>query len=270
MSIFKLQIRKYWYFGKDSRRHICLSLYGWNNAPSISFRVDGGEGEVTFHIACFISVYLTLGNVIPRSWYPTYRSSNYGDLPDERAFKIYWFEWAIWWNFWMREHEWSSSDPKWRRGSVHFDRILKGKHTCQWENIDGGKFLLPFFEGVYEVEVIKKLRIDSYSRWFTRKSISFEVRCEAGIPHEGKGENSWDCGETATFGLHFPGDRTDRNTLYEAALYFWQSCMETRERYGNAGWIPRKYRDVPQNIIKPAPKPAPAPDQNYGHVAKAQ
>lgn len=150
----------------------------------------------------------------------------------------------------MREDEWNSTDPKWRRGSIHFDTLIKGKRTCTWENIDGGRFLLPFFEGCYEVEVIKKLRTDSYQRWFSRKSIAFEVRCDVGIPHEGKGDNSYDQDEGATFSIHFPGTRTRNNSLYEAALYFWQSCMETRKRYGWPNWVPRRYRPLNVNVIQ--------------------
>lgn len=255
MKYLNFSYRKWFFFGKNHNRKIQIEICGITQLPHISFRVDGGDGEVQFHLALLLGVWITFQNFIPNSWYPQRKSSyNSEPLPDERALKIYWFEWAIWWNLWMPEDEWNSTDPKWRRGSIHFDRLLMGKHSCEWQNLDGGKFVLPFFEGVYEVEVIKKLRIDSFTRWFTRKSISFEVKCDAGVPHEGKGENSYDQGEDCTFAINFPGSRTKTNTLYQAALYFWHSCMETRERYGSARWVPRAYSGTPLNVIKPKAK----------------
>lgn len=251
MKFLKFHTRKSWYF--KSSKSISLEITGCHQTPHLSFRMDGGESEVQFHIALFIGVWLTFQCFLPTSWFPSYESGTYGRLPGERAFKIYWFEWALWWNFWMPEDEWNSTDPKWRRGSIHFDDLILGKRTVRWEPIDRARFYLPFFEGCYQVVVTKKLLIEKWPRWFTRKSVSFEVEAPTGIPHEGKGENSYDQGEDSTYAMSFHSRGLPRRydtSCFDAAMYFWTSCMETRKRYGSATWTPSKYRPLNINLIE--------------------
>ena len=57
------------------------------------------------------------------------------------------------------------------------------------------------------------------------------------IPVPGKGENSWDCGEDATFSLSCPS-----TTISEAIGEMVKSCMRTRERYAGLDFKPEKPR----------------------------
>lgn len=253
MNLLKFHTRKHWYF--KSGKIIGLEITGCHQTPHLSFRMDGDEQEVQLHIALFIGVWLTFARFIPMSWFPKRKSSlsDNGWLPDECAFKVYWYEWGLWWNFWMPKHEWNSNDPKWRRGCIHFDNLIIGKRTVRWEPLDRDRFYLPFFEGCYQVVVTKKLLIETWPRWFTRKSISFEVESPVGIPHEGKGENSWDCGEDATYAMSFHSSGLPRrynSSCFDAAMYFWTSCMQDRKRYAYAHWVPKKYRPLNAQLIE--------------------
>lgn len=266
MANLNFSITRRWYFGKLNKQ-IRLCVAGINQRPSIYLEVDGGDDEVTLHLACIVGIWISFQGFVPDSIYPTYESKPYGKLRCSKSIKFYWYEWAVWWNLWMRDDEWRSTDPKWRRNSIHFDRLLMGKHSVAYEVLEEGNFLLPFFEGTYRVKVIKKMRVDSWQRWFTRKSVCFEVEAgymengkwvELPIPHQGKGENSWDCGEDGTYRMYFHScnmENKERSSLYEGALYFWRSCMRQRERYGSASWIPSSYREKSINLLTAPPKP---------------
>ena len=60
-----------------------------------------------------------------------------------------------------------------------------------------------------------------------------KIDCERGIPHPGKGENSWDCGDDATYGLTCPA-----TSVEEAIDKLRETVMRNRERYGGKNWMP--------------------------------
>lgn len=161
--------RKWWHFSKN--RSITVEIAGWRSNPSIYVRVDGDERDVTFHLGFGFSIYLTFENFLPKSWYPTYESKTYGPLGDEREISISWHGGRLWWNFWVSE-EWSTwtKNKTWRKGCWHVRDWIMGKHSCERIEDSRQQFYLPFFEGIYNVEVIKFNRTDRYQRWFTKKN----------------------------------------------------------------------------------------------------
>lgn len=255
--------RKWWYLGEN--KSITIEIAGWKSAPAISFRADPDERGVTFSISFGFAVYLSFDGFIPRSWYPT-EPSTYEPgkrYPVERELSIRIHGGGLWWDFWVSE-EWSSwtKNKTWRKGSFQYMDKLKGKHKYEREEVDRRQFLLPFLEGIYNVEVIQWARTDSYPRWPTRRMTTWEARAgyydEKGewkdkpIPVEGKGENSWDCDEDATWSMSFPGPPYNRevNTPYLAALYFWHSMMKSREQRGSAKWIPKSFKENKLSVIR--------------------
>jgi hypothetical protein len=48
-------------------------------------------------------------------------------------------EWAIRWQLWAREHEWSRDDPWWMHGSISLDLVEKlfGPKRYSYETVDG-------------------------------------------------------------------------------------------------------------------------------------
>lgn len=255
--------RKWWHFGKNYRKSITIEIAGWKSHPSIYFRADGGEGDITFHIALGFGIWITFAGFIPNKWYPRYYSTyTKNKLPEERELSISIHGGCLWWDFWVSEN-WSSytKNKTWRKGNIDFRRLIMGKHKCEWKEIERRQFMLPFLEGNYNVEVIKSYRFDIWQRWPMKKTISYEVIAgyyENGefiakpVPVEGKGENSWDCDEDATYSCYFPGPpyRKENKTCFDAALYFWHSMMKSRERYGSAQWIPQAFKDKKIEFIK--------------------
>jgi hypothetical protein len=242
--------RKWWHF-KNATKSISLEIVGFNQNPSIYLRVDGHEREVKFHFSLFIGIWITFENFLPKSWYPTYESQfGNGTLGCEKEISIQFHNSALWWCFWKDDDY--SFHKSWRKGVFNFNDFFKGKHDCIWNELERKQFVLPFFEGNYNVEVVRKQRVDTWQRWFTKKSISFEVLAgyyENGtfkakpIPVEGKGENSWDCDEDGTYSMSFAGQPYNKQNknCYDAALYFWNSMMQSRERYGHAKWTPKSF-----------------------------
>lgn len=245
--------RKWWHFG--NRKSIVIEIAGWNNSPAISFRADPDDRGVTFNISFGFAIYITFDGFIPRSWYP-----------EEREFSIRIHGGAIWWDFWVSE-EWSSwtKNRTWRKSSFQLMDKIKGKHDYKRKDADRRQFLLPFLEGIYNVEVIKWDRTDKWPRWPTRRMTTWEVRAgyyegppsecnwkDKPIPVEGKGESSYDCGEDATWSISFPGPpyKKDVNTPYLAALYFWHSIMKSREQRGSAKWLPKDFEGKSMPIIR--------------------
>lgn len=232
-------------FRKSFFRHTCsIEARTFSRHPSIGFRIDGPDRQIVLHVSLLAYVYLRL----PWPVFLTPMSKSTYDgvtrLPEEREVKLSFHGWALWWDCWRKWGEWNSDAPWWMHGCIHFDNIIFGRHKCQFNVIETQRHTIHFIEGPYEVEVVKKERVDTWPRWFTKRSIAYEVKSDEGIPHKGKGESSWDCGESATTSSHFPA-REIKN-CYEAALYFEMEMKKTRYKYGGKNWIPRKYRNPDQ------------------------
>lgn len=232
--------RWYKYFGKHDNKNIKIEIAGWDSHPAIYLSVDASESEVTFHFAFFIGIWISFARIFPKWIYPP----NYG----EREIAIRFHHAAVWWNFWTPADEWNSKTPKYRNGSFHFDDFIKGKHHCERTPVSWEEFVLPFLEGTYKVKVTQFDRVDSWKRWPSRRSVSFEVEAEGGVPCPGKGESSWDQDENATFSISMPA-KVGRRTPYDAALSFWKSVMKSRERHGSKSWLPERFKDKKIQIV---------------------
>lgn len=262
MQTLKFNKRKWWHFKNE--KCITVEISGLDCNPSIYFRMDGDEPGVVFHIGFLIGIWVTFERFIPNSWYPQRWSDHCKCfLPEEREISFRIFGGSFWWNLWVSE-DWSSytKNKTWRKGCWHIVDRIKGKHTYGRELLEVKQYALPFLEGNYNIEVSKYERTDSWPRWFTRKMISFNVRVgyynekkewvSQGVPVEGKGENSWDCDEDATYEMGFPGTPYNKGVknCFDAALHFWHDMMKSREKTGSAQWLPEKYRGRELEIIK--------------------
>lgn len=245
--------RKFFWFGMN--RNISIEFAGFNHHPTIGIDIDGPERGILFFISFGLWFSVRFDGFLPKWLTPKYISSYDGSIiPDEREIKISFFDWCLNWSFWMKPHEWNSTDSKLRRGSIDFQRLLKGKHTCEWIPINTIYREVQMLEGKYPVRAIENQRIDRLSRWFTKKSISYEVSVgrmvgnefkEEYIPIEGKGENSWDCGESGRGSSSFPKKNENYyiRDIEEAVLHFEADVKYDRIRYGGINWIPREYRE---------------------------
>jgi hypothetical protein len=250
---FKIRFNKRKFFYFDSGKHITIEVAGFSSTPAIKFAIDGSEREVTFHIGFFIGIYITFQRFIKDSWYPTEYHDGYGYLSADREIYIRFHDGSLWWSIWRDPHSWKSNDRL--NSNINFGRLIAGKHTMSKNPDETLTMLLPFEEGNYKVSVVKYSRIDQWKRWGIKKRmVTYEVTPEFPVPHQGKGENSWDCGEDGTFSSSFPESWMVHSgfkirNCYDAALNFWVSNMKDRKRYGHVNWIPKKINEADLKII---------------------
>lgn len=140
---------------------------------------------------------------------------------------------------WVRPMEWRSDDPWWKKQiTLHVVEWLIGKTRHSETKGDPIRVLVPMPEGSY-VAWATPSTATWKRRWYwprkTRKSVWLEI--PGGIPHSGKGENSWDCGDDALCGT---GGATVPDAIGNAVA----NALNYRARYGldskNTGREPAK------------------------------
>lgn len=92
-------------------------------------------------------------------------------------------------------------DNAWINWYWDLARFFKGKAKYSAEILKEGTTEIAMPEKRYPANYKIERWTWTYPRWFkkTRVGISFDF--PEAIPHEGKGENSWDCGMDGTFGM---------------------------------------------------------------------
>jgi hypothetical protein len=133
-------------------------------------------------------------------------------------------------------------DGYWRRGRPWWNEItltvrhLLGLNDTTQEDLDAGTCQIPLPEGVYDATYVTT----RYTNWYTgrlgklrdrilgpRSHVSVSIDIPGGIPVQGKGENSWDCGMDGVFGQSGGG------TSVEAAIgSVVGGVLRDRRRYG--------------------------------------
>lgn len=137
---------------------------------------------------------------------------------------------TFWFSLWETPMESSSSDPKWWKFNFNAMDFFFGRFKHNLEILKEGQTTIAMPEGAYAANYKIEKRTWNRPRWpFKKEHTSIDFDIPAGIPHEGKGENSWDCGMDATFGI---GTEWDSN-LNAATERIAMSCLKTRQRYGS-------------------------------------
>jgi len=130
----------------------------------------------------------------------------------------------IYWNY----RDWLFGRPTYSE-SRHQDYQLGSKRQ---------EYVMDMPEGQY------KMKLDFYTSYWHRPRSPFvkalrrvEITPERPVPVPGKGENSWDLDEDATYSSTMPvNGRTPEQLIAD----FKQSNMRSRERYGGKNWLPEK------------------------------
>lgn len=148
------------------------------------------------------------------------------------SLSIYWLDGCLWISHpFEREGgmEWRSSDPWWRKAiCLHVVDWILGRQ--RYERTTGEKFqvVVPMPEGCY-LAMATPERCVWRRRWYVpvkvRESVWLEI--PGGIPHAGKGENGWDCGDDGLCGI---GGKNTEDAIANAV----RSSLKDRRRYGLA------------------------------------
>lgn len=140
---------------------------------------------------------------------------------------------------WGNPEEWKRADPWWARGLSWYpvDTLL-GRRNHEHRILEEWKeVLVPMPEGCYKTQMRREEREWKRPRWPWWPSRVLqeyvEIQIEGGIPFEGKGENSWDCGEDGLWGCSSSG------ASYEKAIgHVVESVLTSRKRHGGS-WVHR-------------------------------
>lgn len=205
------------------------------NSTSLSLSLGGGDGatNLDMHISLLgTGVYLGLDSPLTEKLTRKLCPAGYDR---ERELSIRFHDKAAWWYLWMNPHEWRSRDPKWRRGCFHVDDWALGQNKYQNEVLEERQVLVPMPEGAYPATA--KLELATWTRqrfgWPATRLTRIHLEVPDGIPHPGKGENAWDCGEDATYGITAPA-----NSIEEGISKLVESVLTRRTRYGGKAWMP--------------------------------
>lgn len=144
--------------------------------------------------------------------------------------------WALLWDCWADGMEWRSKDPRWMHGSFNFpDRIL-GRQKYSTREIETRMVRVPMPEYGYPASATLTLDEWRRPRWpWPRRLLRVNIEIPGGIPEPGKGENSWDCGEDATFGM-----TCVEPTIEAGIAHLVESVLSTRRRHGGLNWTPAR------------------------------
>ena len=135
---------------------------------------------------------------------------------------------------------WRSGQPWWRAWS--FGRVdVLGRSKMTTLQVDGGRTSVPMPEGVYQATWNEVSTVTRHKRWpgtwvdavrGPGRHRYFTVEVEGGIPVQGKGEDSWNCGMDGLFSCSGP-------TLEAAIGNMVAAALRGRRRYGGPHDLPR-------------------------------
>lgn len=202
-----------WFRGFGERdRNIGFSWNFWHPHWLFNFHVAfKDESDVQFGLGLWpVSFHLSFENFFPRRfkdwWHAKYEYSGrevwiYATRDESITGGV-----NFCWNFW-RDPDGGSMKKTWREKIVTFPDVilspLFGRIKHSEETLEDKDITIPMPEGMYEGKA--KLSRSTWKR--PRLPFTSHVRHGAwvdipiGIPYEGKGENSWDCGEDGIFGI---------------------------------------------------------------------
>lgn len=211
----------------------------------------GDEYDLTFSVRVpFLgSFFVNVEGLFPCRW-----------RGDEKNFAVELYHEYLWIEFFWSDPAWTWGENKNRfpafRISFNWQDFLFGEqqHKREWLSPLGGDrrdagiwtqeemetawrpISIPLPEGSYAARYRLERRTWWRARWPKRLvKVAADIDIPGGLPIPGKGENSWDCGDDAYFGLSCR--ETDEPSIIAACV---KAAMATRKRYGSLAWRPKE------------------------------
>lgn len=168
------------------------------------------------------------------------RDGTYRETKDPDWYKARHYSLHIWPRRWVWieaeirafESEWSSKEPWYRHMSLNPTAVW-GRVRSETETIAAGVCKVPMPEGSYDATWERTVTTTKHVRWpgtwwdwlYKRRTEYVKIDVAGGIPCEGKGENSWDCGMDGVFG-------TSGRTVEDAIGHMVRAVLRNRLNYG--------------------------------------
>lgn len=218
----------------------------WNEQwPSFFIRNHGlgDDYDWTIHLSFFIGFYFSISH-------PWIRRQDIQDDKNKyysKCLQLYYYDEkeaigycdpCIHWNLWTYED--NGEDYGWREGTIFLQNIIFGDLQSEFvKDSEPSPISISMPEGVYPAFYQYESVVHNRKRWlksisFPRTEITFDsskFEGNVGIPYPGKGENSWDCGDDATFSFGCP------NHSYTIAIHNLTEYV-MKKRRNNKNWRP--------------------------------
>lgn len=215
--------RRHWW--RFSERGTLTFEWGTRRALAFEVTVGGMEGEL-FLVRLglmFVQVFIGLENW---TWarnlrfpYPDARNTGFYVVPSGTGL----FGHV---EIWQKTGEWRRGDWSW---SFDFDRIVWGNRRYSTETLWEIQREIPMPEKSYAATLKLQQRVRAQSRKFWRPRVvkhTIDIEIPEGIPHPGKGTESYNCDDDALMGLGFDGVDPDK-----AVEYVQQRAQWYRDNY---------------------------------------
>jgi hypothetical protein len=111
---------------------------------------------------------------------------------------------SIWWRLFVRSGYWNKNIPRWRHGNFNVIDFILGENKYTNRVLKEEKIDIPMPEGNYPATIKMEMATWKRPRWFAKRLKRADIEMEKPIPFPGKGENSWDCGDDACYGMTTP------------------------------------------------------------------
>jgi hypothetical protein len=223
--------RAWWHF-KNHCLHTEWHFGQFRFGLSLGFDPSDREILLSIKIPLLISLYIGLDSLDWKwLWKLTRRKGQ--EYGNEREIGFHIHSGCFWWNFWQDQMESRSTDPWWMHFCFDPQRFLLGRRTHEKVDHKRERIFIPLPEGEYLAEATFQTCTWARQRWpwwpfkRVRDFIEVAVLQWGGLPHEGKGENSWDCGRDGTYGYSVEGHRIEEAIAHGVAI-----CLRDRMRYG--------------------------------------
>lgn len=239
--VFPRTGRCWLYFGR--KNHSIGFEWSFRLGIGVAATFEPSERQITLHCAPLLArFYLTIPmsewiyDRLPGHWSQVRMNGRRWFIHEPRRLSLRAHSGAIWWCLWRDDGVWQRGD--WRQGSFHPARFILGRQNHAEEVLSTEDVEIGMPEGAYAATVSMIERTWTRQRWpwwpLTKRRMTAKVDVPDGIPHPGKGENSWDYGDDALYGLSCPA-----RTVEEAIGRVVESATRDRRRYGGAHWKPK-------------------------------
>lgn len=140
---------------------------------------------------------------------------------------------TFYWHLWTDPGGWTNKRPFWRDGNFCLPDFVLGKAKYSHHVLRTEEILVPMPEKGYRGRCELAEDVWARPRWFARRLRRAHVEMTEPVPFPGKGENSWDQGDDACFGMTCPAA-----TAEEAIAEIVKSVLTSRRRHGGRDWRP--------------------------------
>lgn len=165
-------------------------------------------------------------------------------IEEKKTTGFYVFQWALVWSFMENEWDNPSRRPWWKHFYFRIDDFILGKpESLKDELVSADDVFFELGNTKFKMDSIQWIRYRRFRRHipytlFHRTNYCVDMKIDKPPMRAGKGENSWDCDDDGSFGIHGPWKHQiptylNREECIRLAIdYYVDSVMRDAKKYG--------------------------------------